>query len=147
MSDHPLSKILPNFDSMSYHAGITMAFAEVVGAGCKKLALSATYSHEYAKEMLAATEYAAEEYNVLLHGEADLLVSKLFPAEIAKDKTVILIAQNQGVLDEYAALKALKRESNEKGNPDEIEFEIARRWGKLLSYDDATIEKLLSKHG
>ena len=147
MSDHPLSKILPNFDSHSYHAGINMAFAEVVGAGCKKLALSATYTHEYAKEMLAATEYAAEEYTVLLHGESDLLVSKLFPADIAKDKTVILIAQNQGVLDEYASLKALKKESNEKGNPDEIEFDIARRWGKLLSYDDATIEKLLSKHG
>lgn len=147
MTDHPLSKILPNFDSHSYHAGITMAFAEVVGAGCKQLALSATYSHEYAKEMMAATEYAAEEYNVVLHGESDLLVSKLFPADVAKDKTVILIAHNQGVLDEYAELKALKRESNEKGNPDELEFEIARRFGKLLSYDDASIERLLSKHG
>ncbi len=147
MSDHPLSKILPSFDSKSYHAGITMAFAEVVGAGCKQLALSATYSHEYAKEMMAATEYAANEYGVLLHGEADLLISKLFPADVAKDKTVILIAQNQGVLDEYASLKVLKKDSNEKGNPDELEFEIARRWGKLLSYDDATIERLLSKHG
>lgn len=147
MSDHPLNKILPNFDSMSYHAGITMAFAEVVGAGCKKLALSATYSHDYAKEMMAATEYAANEYGVLLHGEADLLVSKLFPADVAKDKTVILIAQNQGVLDEYGELKALKKESNEKGNPDELEYKIARRWGKLLSYDDAKIEELLSKHG
>lgn len=147
MSDHPLSKILQSFDSHSYHAGINMAFAEVVGAGCKRLALSATYSHEYAKEMMAATEYAAKEYGVLLQVESDLLVSKLFPEDIAKDKTVILIAQNQGVLDEYTSLKAMKEESNRKGNPDEVEFEIARRWGKLLSYDDAKIEQLLSKHG
>jgi hypothetical protein len=147
MSDHPLCKILPNFDSHSYHAGINMAFAEVVGAGCKQLALSSPYSKEYAEEMMAATEYAAKEYNVILYVEDDLLVSKLFPADVAKDKTVIFIAHDQGVLDEYAALKALKKESNEKGNPDEIEFEIAKRFGKLLSYDDASIERLLSKHG
>lgn len=147
MSDHPLSKILSNFDSHSYHAGINMAFAEVVGAGCKKLALSATYSHKYAKEMMEATEYAAKEYKVLLQVEPELLVSKLFPKDIAKNKTVIIIAQNQGILDEYETLKALKKESNEKGNPDEIEFDIARRWGKLLSYDDAKIEELISKHG
>jgi hypothetical protein len=147
MSDHPLSKILPNFDSHSYHAGINMAFAEVVGAGCKKLALSATYSHEYAKEMMQATEYAVKEYNVLLQVEPRLLVSKLFPADIAKDKTVIIIAQNQGVLDEYAELKALKEKSNEKGNPEELEYKIARKWGKLLSYEDAKIEELLAKHG
>ena len=147
MSDHPLSLILPTFDSHSYHAGINMAFAEVVGAGCKKLALSATYSHEYAKEMMEATEYAAKEYNVLLQVEPELLVSKLFPTDIAKDKTVIIIAKNQGVLEEYAALKTMKKESNEKGNPDELENKIAVKWGKLLSYEDAKIEELLSKHG
>jgi hypothetical protein len=124
-----------------------MAFAEVVGAGCKQLALSSPYSNEYAGEMMAATEYAAKEYKVVLHVENDLLVSKLFPADVAKNKTVILIARNQSVLDKYAALKALKKESNDKGNPDEIEFEIARRFGKLLSYDDDSIERLLSKHG
>ena len=36
-----------------------MAFAEVVGAGCKQLALSATYSHEYAKEMMAVAGVSA----------------------------------------------------------------------------------------
>lgn len=147
MTDHPLGKIVPTFDLHSYHAGINMAFAEVVGAGCKRLALSATYSHEFAKEMMAATEYSAKEYNVLLHVEDKLLVTKLFPADVAKDKTVIMILQNQEVLDEYLALKKLKEESNTKGNPDEIEFEIARKFGKLLSYDDASIERLLSKHG
>ena len=145
MSVHPLSKILPNFDSHSYHAGINMAFAEVVGAGCKQLALSSPYSKEYAEEMMAATEYAANVYNVILHVENDLLVSKLFSEDVAKDKTVIFIARDHGVLEEYATLKTMKRESNKKGNPDELEYEIARRFGKLLSYDDSSIERLLSK--
>jgi len=147
MTDHPLSKVLPNFDLHSYHAGINMAFSEVVGAGCKLLALSSPYSSEYAEEMLGATKHAAEEYNTLLYVEPDLLVTKLFPKDIAKDKTVILIAHDQSVLDEYHALKKLKIESDEKGNPDEIEDEIARRFGVLLSYDEVTLERLLAKHG
>lgn len=147
MTDHPLSTIIPSFDLHSYHAGINMAFAEVVGAGCKKLALSATYSPEFAKEMMAATKYSAKEYNVILHVEANLLVTKLFPADVAKDKTVIMILQNQGVLDEYLELKSMKEESNKKGNPEETEVEIAKRFGKLLNYDKASIERLLAKHG
>ncbi len=147
MTDHPLSKIIPTFDLHSYHAGINMAFAEVVGAGCKRLALSSTYSHEFADEMMAATEHAAKEYNVILNVESNLLVTKLFPSDVAKDKTVIMILQNQSVLDEYNELKKMKEESNGKGNPDDLEFEIARKFGKLLSYDDASIERLLKKHG
>ena len=51
------------------------------------------------------------------------------------------------MLDEYHALKTLKIESDEKGNPDEIEDEIARRFGVLLSYDEVTLERLLATHG
>ena len=147
MSKHPLSKIIEGFDLHSYYAGINMAFAEVVGMGCKKLALSSPYSAELAEEMLPATEHAANEYNVKLMVEPKLLVSKLFPRDIAKDKTVILIAHDQSVLDEYLKLKELKEESDKTGNPDKLELEIARRFGKLLSYDDETINRLLKKYG
>ena len=147
MSNHPLSKIIPGFNLHSYYAGINMAFAEVVGAGCKKLALSSPYTHKVAEEMLPATEHAAKEYNSKLFVETDLLVSKLFPRDIAKDKTVILIAHDQSVLDEYMTLKKLKQKSNEKGNPEDLELEIAQRFGALLSYDEKTINRLLAKYG
>ncbi|MFH1179000.1 MAG: hypothetical protein V1710_01435 [Candidatus Bathyarchaeota archaeon] len=147
MSDHPLSKVISGFDIQSYYAGITMAFAEVVGAGCKQLALSSPYSHEMAEIMLPASLYAAEEYNIKLLMEPELLVSKLFPRDIAKDKTVILIAHDQSVLDEYAMLKRLREKSNKEGNPEELELEIAKRFGALLSYDDETINRLLITHG
>jgi hypothetical protein len=123
-----------------------MAFAEVVGAGCKKLALSSPYSREMAAKMVPITEYAANEYNVKLMVETDLLVSKLFPRDIAKNKTVILIAHDQSVLDEYLMLKQLKKDSNKKGNPNVLEMEIAQRFGSLLSYDEKTINRLLSKN-
>lgn len=147
MSNHPLSKIVPNFNLHSYYAGINMAFAEVVGFGCKKLALSSPYSREVAEAMLPATEHAAKEYNCKLLVEPDLLVSKLFQRDIAKDKTVILIAHDQSVLDEYLALKKLRQTSDANGNPEHIELEIAQRFGALLSYDEETINRLIAKNG
>ena len=145
MSNHPLGKIIEGFDLHSYYAGINMAFAEVVGAGCKKLALSSPYSHEMADEMLPATRYAAEEYNVKLMVEPELLITKLFPSDVAKEKTVILIAHDQSVLDEYMKLKKLKEQSNKEGNPEKIELEIAQIFGKLLSYDKETISRLIAR--
>jgi len=142
-----MSKIITDFNIYSYYAGVNMAFAEVVGLGCKKLALSSPYSPEDAAKMLPATEYAAKEYNCTLLVESDLLVSKLFPRDIAKGKTVILIAHDQSVLDEYLLIKKLKQYSDEKGNPEDLEFEIAQRFGALLSYDELTINRLIAKNG
>jgi hypothetical protein len=145
MSSHALVEIIEGFDLHSYYAGITMAFAEVVGAGCKKLALSSPYSHKMADEMLPASRYAAEEYNVKLMVEPELLITRLFPRDVAKDKTVILIAHDQSVLDEYMVLKKLKEQSNKKSNPEKLELEIARRFGELLSYDEETINRLIAR--
>jgi hypothetical protein len=147
MSDHPLNKVISSFDLQSYYAGITMAFAEVVGAGCKKLALSSPYSREMAEKMLPASEVAAKEYNVRLLVEPNLLVTKLFPRDVAKDKTVILIAHDQSVLNEYAELKRLREKSDKEGNPVKLEIEIAKRFGVLLSYDNETVNRLLAAHG
>ncbi len=79
--------------------------------------------------MMEPTKLAVDEYGVKLHVEPDLIVTKLFPADIAKEKVVIMIAQSQAVLDEYEELKRLKGESNMKGNPVSLELEIARRFG------------------
>ena len=143
---HPLTKILPSFDLYSYHAGINMAFAEVVGAGCKQLAFSSPYSPEFAEEMMEATRYAAEEYGAVLMVEPDLLVTRLFPADVAVNKVVILIAHDQSVLDEYMMLKKLKKYSNEEDNPDDLEVEIAQRLGALLSYSDEKIAQLIAEN-
>ena len=147
MSSHELDKIIPEFDVISYYTGITMAFAEVVEAGCKKLALSTPYSYEMAQKMLPITQFAANIYNVKIMVESELLVTKLFPRDIAKDKIVILIAYDQSVLDEYEMLKKLKINSDEEGNPENLEIEIAQRFGSILSYNEDTIKRLITKNG
>jgi hypothetical protein len=143
MKVHPLSRIIEGFHLYSYHAGINMAFAEVVGAGCKRLALSSPYDQELAEKMMEPTKVAAETYGVELKVETDLLKSKLFP----EDKTVIMIAPSREVLDEYARLKEKSRESAARGHPAEMELDVARAFGRLLSYSEEKIEALIERNG
>jgi hypothetical protein len=147
MSDTPLAQIVPNFDVMSFMAGTNLAFSEAVGFGVKKLALSSPYSDEQLGVMMKVTEYSSERFGTVYLPEPNLLESKLFPRDIARGKTVVLIAHDQSVLDEYASLKDLKRESDAKGNPEDMELEIAKRFGRLLSYDETAIERLIAKNG
>ena len=128
-------QLIPNFDRFSYYAGVTSAFAEVVGAGVKQLALSHPYSKVELEMMREPSVQIAAEYGVVTMVEDDLLVTPLFPADVAKDRYVIFFAQSQAVLDRYAALKS--------GDlPPEA---LAWAFGRLLSYDDASIEQLIAR--
>ena len=142
-----LVESVKGFHTLSYYAGINTAFAEVVAAGCKRLTLSSPYDTATAALMRGPTRASAEEYGVKLLEEEDLLVTWLFPRDIAAEKTVFLIAHDEGVLAEYAGLKEMKKRSDAQGNPDEAEVEIAWRFGRLLSYSDEKIRSLLSRHG
>jgi len=147
MSDTPLPQIVPNFDLLSFMAGTNLAFSEAVGLGVKKLALSSPYSHEQLDVMMEVTRYSSERFGTVYQPEPNLLESKLFPRDIARGKTVVLIAHDQSILDEYSELKRLKEKSDSMGNPEELELEIAKGFGRLLSYDEAGIEGLIAKHG
>lgn len=127
-------QLLPNFDQASYYAGITAAFAEVVGAGVKRLALSSPYTQAELAMMLPITQQIAAAYDVLTLVENDLLVTSLFPADIAAGKYVILLAQNQQVLAEYQALKTEQADADA----------LAWAFGRLLSYSDARIAAMIS---
>ena len=142
-----VAAIVPNFDVISFMAGINLSASEAVGMGVKKLALSSPYSDEQLGVMMKVTEHSSERFGTIYLPERNLLESKLFPRDIARGKTVVLIAHDQSVLDEYAALKGLKEESDAIGNPEDKELEIARRFGRLLSYDHEGIERLIGKHG
>jgi hypothetical protein len=141
-----ISKVIEGFHLPSYYAGVTFAFAEVVDLGCKRLAFSSPYTEEEFKVMWEPTKTAADDRDVPLYVERDLLVTKLFPADIAKDRVVILIAHDQSVIDEYLELKKLKEKSDSQGNPEKIENEIAWKLGELLSYDKEKIEQLINRN-
>lgn len=142
--EHPVSKVIEEFHLLSYYAGTISTSVEFVSYGCKKLALSATLSDEELSVLLPHAQHKAEEFGIPIYVEIDLLVTKLFSPTIAQGKTVILFAYNQDVLDEYFAIKSFREKAIEEGQLEDVEEEMAWRFGRLLSYTDETIERLLN---
>ena len=133
---------LPHYDQASYYAGIMAAFAEIVAAGVKQLALSPPYTKAEFDMMLEPTQQIAAEYGVLTEVEDDLLITALFPADVAAGKYVILLAQNEQVLAAYQALKKLPADGalSPKSASD-----LAWAFGRLLSYSDDRIAAMIAK--
>jgi hypothetical protein len=144
-ADHPVAKVIQGFHLMSYYAGSISTATEFVSYGCKKLALSATLSDEELAVLLPHARQKAEEYGIPYFVEKDLLVTPLFSSSIAEGKTVILFAYKQSVLDGYLAVKADREKAIAEGRLADVEKELAWRFGRLLSYTDETIERLLSE--
>jgi hypothetical protein len=145
-TDHPASKSISGFHLPSYYAGTISTSAEFVSYGCKKLALSAPFTDDEIDVLLEHAQQKADEYGIPIYVEKELLVTRLFSPTVAEGKTVILFAYNQDVLDEYMALKEFKRKAVEEGRLEEVEEEIAWRFGRLLSYSYETIQRLLAEN-
>lgn len=131
-------------DTRSYNLGIIGGFAEVVHRGVKKLALSEVMTPAEMDDILPDAMIVAERNGVLLYREPDLIVTDLFPADVASGKHVLLIYTGE-TLAEYQALKDDKARLVAAGEyHGEARADIARRFGRLLSYPDAVIEDMLS---
>ena len=145
----PLKKDQTNesweMDSRSYQLGVIAAFSEVVAVGVKKLALSAPLAPKEMAQLIPDAARIAEENGVLLYLEKDFLVTDLFPGDITEGKHVLLIYLDP-IKDKYFALKQEKenliKDGRYKGEPRK---NIARKMGRLLSYPEERIEKMLEK--
>jgi catechol 2,3-dioxygenase-like lactoylglutathione lyase family enzyme len=130
----------------AYELGTIGGFAELVNSGVKTLAMSEVLPPAEMDAMLPEAEKVAERNGVKLYRERSLLVTDLFPADVARGKDVLLIYQG-GTLDEYLALKeealALEKAGAYTGAAREA---IARRFGRLLSYPTWRINQLLAQN-
>ena len=132
-------------DQRSYRLGGLSTFAEMVRVGVKTLALSAAMTPDEMDAFVDDAERIAQEEGVMLYRETDLIVTDLFPADVAEGKHVLLIYKGT-TLDEYLALKERKSDLVEAGTyAGEARRDIARQFGRLLSYPDANIEELIRK--
>ncbi len=132
-------------DDRSYNLGIMGGFSEVVRLGVKTLALSEVMSPEKMDDIMADALVVAERNNVEMWRETDFLVTDLYTADIAEGKHVLLIYSGD-TLDKYLAIKADKKGLQESGNySGEAREQIARRFGRLLSYPEPVIDDLLSR--
>ncbi len=133
-------------DQRAFALGSLSAFAEMVRVGVKTLALSAALTPEEMDSLVADAERIAREEGVLLYREPDLIVTDLFPAGVAAGKHVLLIYKGE-TLQAYQALKKRKSELVASGSyAGDARRDIARQFGKLLSYPDANIEELINNN-
>jgi hypothetical protein len=145
VDEHWLAKHVENFDPDSYHLGMMYAFAEVVGSGVKPLALSPPLTGEEHVRLRNAIQIIAEEYNVCILVDEDFLTTKLFNQAFTEGKVVVHFAKDASTLERYKRLKGLRARSMRDGTLKEVEDDIARELGRILGYDDSTIEGLLRK--
>jgi catechol 2,3-dioxygenase-like lactoylglutathione lyase family enzyme len=128
----------------AYVLGGIGAFGEMVNAGVKKLALSAPMTSADMDNLLEEATRVAEQHQVKLYREPDLLVTDLFPAEVTKGKEVLLMYQGT-TKDEYLQLKEDARKLIAAGQySGKAREAIARRMGRLLGYPTPHINKLLA---
>ncbi|HRW99053.1 MAG TPA: glyoxalase, partial [Cyclobacteriaceae bacterium] len=129
-----------------YRLGAIGAFGEMVDAGVKQLALSSVMSKEEMDSFFPEAEKIAKQNNVELYRESDLIVTDLFPADVALNKEVLII-YNGSAKDQYLQLKKEKAELEASGQyNDKAREAIARKFGRLLSYPTQKINKLLSQN-
>ena len=129
----------------SFQLGIIAGFAEVVHLGVKTLALSEPMEPDVMDALLGEAERIAERNDVRLWRETALIETDLYPPEIARGKHVLLIYRGD-TLESYLTLKkereALVASGEYVGAARE---DIARRFGRLLSYPDTVVDKLLRR--
>jgi catechol 2,3-dioxygenase-like lactoylglutathione lyase family enzyme len=124
--------------------GVVSAFSELVNAGVKQLALSSTMTTSEMDAFYPLAVEAAAAHNVMVAREPDLITTDLFPEDIAEGKEVLLLYQGNTKYA-YDQIKKDQEELIAAGKNTKAESqEIARRFGRLLSYSPRKINSLIS---
>jgi hypothetical protein len=133
-------------EQVSYHLGVVFAFAEIVGSGVKRMALSSPLTRDLYNEIIDRVHILAKEYGIVLYIDDDFLETKLFNPDYTCGKRVIHIARDKETIKAYKTLRDRKRKHLAEGTlTEEVETEVAWEMGRLLSYSDEAIRGLLVK--
>lgn len=133
-----------SIDKFSYHLGAADCFCEMVRAGVKRIALSHPCdSQEERDSFLPEFDKLCEMYGVHYYVEDEAFLTDLLPLSLNQGKCNVIFYQDESALREYLDLKAEKEKAIAAGNYADRREDIARRYGKLLSYTDEGIQRLL----
>ena len=138
---------MKTIDAFSYKLGAADCFCEMVRAGVKRLALAhPCNTKEERDQYLPYFEKLCGEYGVKLYVEDVPLLTDLFPLSMNRGKFNAIFYQEEAVLQEYLGLKAEKEQALKEGTYGQKRRDIAWRYGKLLSYTDEGIRRLLEQN-
>ena len=86
------------------------------------------------------------KYGVKLYVEDEAFLTDLFPLSLNQGKYNALFYQEDSALQEYLALKGEKKAVLAQGTYGQARRDIAWRFGKLLSYTDEGIRRMLESN-
>lgn len=132
-------------DHYSYELGVMDAFCEMVHAGLKTLAMSHPCdTREERDGYLKDVIRLCSQYEVKFYKEDEAFLTELFPPELNRDKYNYLFFRTDDVLEQYLQLKSRQKRMMEKGTyTRQAAIDIAVQFGRLLSYPEEGIERLL----
>jgi len=138
---------MKTIDNYSYHLGAADCFCEMVAAGVKKIALShPCNSKEERDSFLSNFDKLCDKYGVSYYVEDKPFLTALFPEEMNKGKYNVIFYCEKQYLNKYLQLKEAKEKLIYSGEYNDHNKElIAREYGRLLSYSEEGIERLLQK--
>lgn len=138
---------MKTIDHFSYELGAADCFCEMVRAGVKRLALAHPCdSPQERDQYLPYFEELCRKYGVKLYVEDEAFLTDLFPLSLNQGKYNALFYQEGSALQEYLALKGEKKAALAQGTYGQARRDIAWRFGKLLSYTDEGIQRLLESN-
>lgn len=135
-------------DSFSYACGAMDCFAEIVGAGVKKLALAHPSPTKLQRDALMPRALTlCQKYGVHCYAEDNPLITDLFPLSLNRGTYNLLFYRQPQVLSDYLALKERKQALLDAGAyQGEPRREIAAGFGRLLSYTDDAVARLIAEN-
>jgi hypothetical protein len=141
-----MAQYLEGIDRRSFALGMINAFAEMVAAGVKPLALSPPIDEELFEAIRVGSDTIVGDWKVVSYVERELPETDLFPASMTDGVTVILYAASQDVLVNYHALKKERAERIVNGKYEGANRRsIALQFGRLLGYSEEELEARLSQ--
>jgi hypothetical protein len=135
-------------DQFSRIVGAMGCFNEMISCGAKKLALGApVYDEKERDEHLEFAKEICEKRGTKWYKDDDALLTDLFEVSLNKDKHNIVFYKEEKYLEEYLSLKKRKKELVSCGKYDKKErYKLAYDFGKLLSYSDAEINRMIDEN-
>ena len=135
-------------DRFSKIVGAMSCFNEMIACGCKNVALGhPTADRAERDEHMEYARKICEDHGTQCCEENGGFLTDLFPYSMNKDKYNILFYKDERYRDAYFALKARKAKLVADGQyTPEARREIAWEFGKLLSYSDEAIERMIAEN-
>lgn len=142
-----------NIDRFSWELGVADAFAEVVRAGVKRIALSHPFTEEELRNELHGQEFldACDEIAANNHCKAYYLrepvLTDLFPLSLNRGCQNVVFYNDPEDIKELLAIQSEKNALQAAGKYEgEARHALAVRFGRVLSYSDEAIEKYIASN-